>query len=156
MKILPFTIRVPVITASAACLILTNAILATETEPQQDPCALIGKEEVAKIIGELKEAPKPATGLQKEKECNYTTMSGSWLKVSLYSATRWGLQKGIVSEMNPTDLPGLGEEAFGVKRGTSYEVYVRKGKWILEVSSTVGAEPTKKFAQTAVERMSKD
>jgi len=111
------------------------------------------KVEVEKIIGELKEAPKPDTGLQKEKTCDYTTMSGSWLKVSLYTSERWGLQKGIVSEMNPTDIPGLGEEAFSVKRGSTCEIYVRKGKLILEVSSTVGLDPTRKFAEAAIKQL---
>ena len=121
-----------------------------------DACALVSKAEAAKLLGELREEPKPETGIQKEKQCNYTTAAGAWLKVSIYSSDRWGMQKGIVSEMNPTELPGVGEEAFVVKRGTTYEIYVRKGKWILEVSSTVGPEPTKQFAQTAAERMSKD
>jgi hypothetical protein len=141
--------RLATIVAALASLILAGAASAAGT----DPCALIAKEEVAKIIGELKEAPKPDTGLQKEKECHYTTGTGAWLKVSLYSATRWGMQKGIVSEMNPTDLPGLGEEAFAVKRGTTYEIYVRKGELILEVSSTVGANPTLKFAQQAATQL---
>jgi hypothetical protein len=118
-----------------------------------DPCALLAKEDVAKIIGEPRGAPKADTGLQKEKECNYTTTSGAWLKVSLYSSARWGMQKGIVSEMNPTDLPGLGEEAFAVKRGTTYEIYVRKGDSILEVSSTAGADVTKKFAERAAKEL---
>ena len=121
-----------------------------------DACALVSKAEAAKLLGELREEPKPETGIQKEKQCNYTTVAGAWLKVSIYSSDRWGMQKGIVSEMNPTDLPGVGEEAFTVKRGTTYEIYVRKGKWILELSSSAGPEPTKQFAQTAAERMSKD
>ena len=125
----------------------------TENSSKLDPCALVPKEEVAQIIGELKEAPKAETGLQKEKECNYTTTTGAWLKVSLYSSTRWGMQKGILSEMNPTDLSGLGEEAFAVKRGTTYEIYVRKGESILEVSSTVGADATKQFAQMAAKQL---
>jgi hypothetical protein len=120
---------------------------------EPDPCAVVTKAEVEKMIGELKEAPKPDTGLQKEKTCDYTTMSGSWLKVSLYTSERWGLQKGIVSEMNPTEITGLGEEAFSVKRGSTCEIYVRKGKLILEVSSTVGLESTRKFADAAIKQL---
>jgi hypothetical protein len=145
--------RLAIIVAALASLILAANAFAAETDFKLDPCALITKEEVAKIIGELKETPKPDTGLQKEKECHYSTTTGAWLKVSLYSATRWGMQKGIVSEMNPTDLPGLGEGAFAVKRGTTYEIYVRKGELILEVSSTVGANPTLKFAQQAATQL---
>jgi hypothetical protein len=141
--------RLTTIVVAVTGLMLPGAAFAAET----DPCALLGKEEVAKIIGELKDAPKRDTGLRKEKECHYTTNTGAWLKVSLYSATRWGMQKGIVSEMNPTDLPGLGEEAFAVKRGTTYEIYVRKGELILEVSSTVGADETRKFADRATTQL---
>lgn len=91
---------------------LLGALEAAGAEP--DPCALVPKAEAEKILGELKDAPKADTGLQKEKTCDYTTMSGSWLKVSLYTSDRWGMQKGIVIEMNPTDIAGLGEEAFSV------------------------------------------
>jgi hypothetical protein len=113
----------------------------------------VPKAEIEKIIGELKDAPKADTGLQKEKTCDYTTMRGSWLKVSLYPSERWGMQKGIVSEMNPTDVTGLGEEAFSVKRGSTCEIYVRKGKLILEVSSTVGLDLTRKFAEAAIKQL---
>jgi hypothetical protein len=118
-----------------------------------DPCALVPKAEVEKIIGELKTPPKPDTGPQKEKECNYENVGGTWLKVSIYSSERWGMQKGIVSEMNPTDIVGLGEEAYSVKRGSSMEVYVRKGALILEVSSTVGSEKARKFAEAAIKQL---
>jgi hypothetical protein len=138
---------------TVAAVIVGLVVAGSASATEIDPCALIGKDEVARIIGELKEAPKPDTGLQKEKECNYTTGAGAWLKVSLYSSARWGMQKGIVGEMNPTDLPGLGEEAFAVKRGATYEIYVRKGDLILEVSSTVGMEPTKKFAEAATKHL---
>lgn len=153
MNVLSFLTRRQNIVALIAGAMLASQTLAADSDSKLDPCTLIAKEEVARIIGELKELPKSDSGLQKERECNYTTITGAWLKVSLYSATRWGMQKGIVSEMNPTNLPGLGEEAFAVKRGTTYEIYVRKGNLILEVSSTVGAEPTKTFADTAAKQM---
>lgn len=142
-----------IIALICATLLVHPVIRAAAPDEAPDPCALVSKAEVEKIIGELKEAPKADTGLQKEKVCDYTTMTGAWLKVSLYSSERWGMQKGIVSEMNPTPLAALGEEAFTVKRGTTNEVYVRKGKLILEVSSTVGAELTKKFAESAVKQL---
>jgi hypothetical protein len=148
-----------------AVLLLSVAQLATcplfpkagaaekETYSKFDPCVLVPRAEAEKILGELKEAPKSDTGIQQEKECDYTTTAGAWLKARLYSSERWGMQKGTVSEMNPTDLPGLGEEAFAVKRGTTYEIYVRKGVLILEVSSTVGADSTTEFAERAVKQL---
>jgi len=134
-----------------ALLLIASPILAETVAV--DACALVTKAEAEKILGELREAPKPETGIQQEKECNYTNKDGAWLKVSVYSSERWGMQKGIVSEMNPTALPGLGEEAFTVKRGTTHEIYIRQGKLILEISSTVGLEVTKTFAETAVKQL---
>jgi hypothetical protein len=142
---------------AAALAILPPASYAsaagTESYSKLDPCALIAPAHVEKILGELKGAPKANTGIQQEKECDYTTMTGAWLKVRLYSSERWGMQKGIVSEMNPTTLEGLGDEAFSVKQGTSHEIYVRKGALILEVTSTLGPELTKKFAEAAAKQL---
>lgn len=135
------------------CSVAAGAIPLIAIAEEIDACTLVPAAEVQKILGELREPPKPDTGLQREKQCNYTTLDGAWLKASVYSAERWGLQKGIVSEMNPSPLPALGEEAFSVKRGTTTEVYVRGGKWMLEVSSTVGAEQTKQFAAAAVKQL---
>lgn len=132
-------------------LLIAGPNISTAADP--DPCALVPKAEAEKLIGELKTPPKPDTGLQKEKECNYENMAGAWLKVRVYSSERWGMQKGIVSEMNPADITGLGEEAFSVKRGSSIEVYVRKGALILEVSSTVGLDKTRKFAEAAIKQL---
>ena len=143
------------VATALATLILVDYASAAETESDLKlaPCALVPRAEVEKIMGELKEAPKSEEGLQKEKECNYTNKEGAWLKASIYSSERWGLQKGIVSEMNPSPLEGLGEEAFGVKRGSSYEVYVLKGKWILEISSSAGPDVAKKFAAASVKQL---
>jgi hypothetical protein len=151
--------RLPIVlflvaTSLATLSVADNAFAAeTESYSKLDPCALVARAEAEKLLGELKEAPKPDTGIQQEKECNYSTTAGTWLKVRLYSSERWGMQKGIVSEMNPTTLDALGEEAFSVQQGTSHEIYVRKGKLILEVSSTVGPELTRKFAEAAVKQL---
>jgi hypothetical protein len=63
------------------------------------------------------------------------------------------MRKFTVSEMNPENISGLGEEAFVVKRGTDAEVYVRKGEWILEVRSSSGRAITQKVAELAVKKM---
>jgi hypothetical protein len=143
------------VAAPLAILSIAVNAFAAEAEgySKLDPCSLVARAEVEKILGELKGAPKANTGIQQEKECDYTTMTGAWLKVRLYSSERWGMQKGIVSEMNPTTLEGLGDEAFSVKQGTSHEIYVRKGALILEVTSTLGPELTKKFAEAAAKQL---
>ena len=104
-----------------------------------------------KIIGEIKEGPKAKEGLMKEKACEWTNMSGSWLSIAISSADKWGLKKG--SANNPTDLKGFGEEAFTDKRGTDAELYVRKGKWMLEVRASSGSANAQKVAQYVLAKM---
>lgn len=116
-----------------------------------DPCTLVTKEDVAKILGEIKEGPKPKEGLMKEKGCEWTNMSGSWLNLSVYEADQWGMKK--MSANDPTEVKGLGEEAFANKRGTDAELYVRKGALILEVRTSSGKEVAKQVAETAIKKI---
>lgn len=120
-------------------------------ESDMNPCQLIPNEEVAKIIGEIKEGPKAKEGLMKEKVCEWTNMSGSWLSISISAGDKWDLKKG--SANNPTDLKGFGEEAFTDKRGTDAELYVRKGKWMLEVRTSSGSANAQKVAQYVLAKM---
>src|SRR6185436_15486476 len=111
-------------------LLLAVVLLAGEPtrKPEDvDACALVTADEVKAILGALREPPRADTGIQKEKECRYLDGDGQNVTLSVYTAERWGLQKGIVSEMDPKDEPGMGDEAFSVRRGSSTEVYVRKG-----------------------------
>jgi hypothetical protein len=119
--------------------------------PATDPCALISKEDLTKIFGEIKEGPKVKEGLMKEKLCEWTNMSGSWVSLGAFSAEQWGLKKG--SGNNPLEVKGLGEEAFSDKRGTDAELYVRKGKLMLEVRTSSGAEVARKVAELAVKKL---
>src|SRR4051794_21385713 len=122
-------------------LLLAVSLLAGAPERKAedvDACALVSAEEVKEVMGPLREAPHADTGLQKEKECRYLDADGQNLTLSVYTAERWGLQKGIVSEMDPHDEAGLGDEAFSVRRGSSTEVYVKKGALMLEVRGTAG------------------
>ena len=121
----------------AGALWFVTAVIVLAADP--DPCALVPKPEVAKIIGEIKEV-KTTEGLRKEKQCDYANMEGAWLKVSVSSADLWDVVK--MAALDPEPIAGLGDEAYGFKRGTSREVHVRKGKLMLSVSSTVGAEKT--------------
>ena len=120
-------------------------------EPDMNPCTVVPKEEVAKIIGEIKEGPTPKEGLMKEKECQWTNVSGSWLSVGLYSSDKWGLKKGSAND--PVEVKGLGEEAFTDKRGTDAEIFVRKGKWMLEVRTSSGSANARKIAEYAVAKI---
>ena len=132
-------------------LVICIALTTNAAEPD-DPCALVPAADAAKIIGEIKET-KTTEGLRKEKQCDYTTASGAWLKVSLQTADAWEMQKMMFNANDPTPIFGLGEEAFQVKRGNDRVICVRKGKHTLEVSSTVGLEQTQKFAQAAVKNL---
>jgi hypothetical protein len=135
--------------ALAVCL-TTASLLAAEPP---DPCSLLTTAQLESTFGKLKGAPKPDVGVQKEKECHYENESGNFLVLRVYSSERWGMQKGINSENNPTNLPGLGEEAFMVKKGTDKEIYVRKGAWILEIDSSADSEKVKSLASLAAARL---
>ena len=132
-------------------VVLSAARFCFAADPEMNPCTLVPKEELAKIIGEIKEGPTPKEGLMKEKECQWTSTSGSWLSISLYSADKWGLKKGSAND--PKDVAGLGEEAFTDKRGTDAEIYIRKGKWILEVRTSSGGANARKVADYAFAKM---
>ena len=134
------------LSAGALMLLATAVVAAAEL----DPCSLVPKAEVAKIIGEIKEV-KTTEGLRQNKQCDYTNMEGSWLKVTVYSAEHWDVVK--MAALDPAAVSGLGEEAYAAKRGTTREVYVRKGKLMLEVTSTVGADATQKIATAATKQL---
>lgn len=136
-------------------LLVLNCLLATSllaAEPP-DPCTLLTTAQLESTFGKLKGAPKPDVGVQKEKECRYENEDGNFLVLRIYSADRWGMQKGINSESNPTVLAGLGEEAFMVKKGTDKEIYIRKGAWILEIDSSADSEKVKSLAPLAAARL---
>lgn len=133
------------------CSICIFPIFALAETTDVDPCTLIAKEEITKILDEIKEGPKAKDGLMKEKECEWTSISGSWLTLGVGSADKWGLKKG--SANNPAEVKGLGEEAFSDKRGTDAELYVRKGKLMLEVRTSAGGEAAKKAAEIAVKKL---
>src|SRR3954471_2828550 len=126
-------------------VVLAAARFSFAADLEMNPCTLVPKEELAKIIGEIKEGPTPKEGLMKEKECQWTNLSGSWLSISLSSADKWGLKKGSAND--PKDVTGLGEEAFTDKRGTDAEIYVRKGKWMLEIRTSSGSANARKVAE---------
>jgi hypothetical protein len=118
-----------------------------------DPCALLTAAQLEASFGKLKGAPKPDVGIQKEKECRYENEAGNFLVLRLYSSERWGMQKGVNSENNPATLPGLGEEAFLVKKGSDKEIYIRKKDWILEIDSSADSEKVKALAALAAARL---
>ena len=132
---------------TAALFLATLCFAQTEL----DPCTLISKEDLVKILGEIKEGPKPKEGLMKEKLCEWTNMSGSWLSIGVYSSDKWDLKKG--SANNAADVTGLGEGAFTDKRGTDAEIYVRKGKWMLEVRTSSGSANARKAAEIAIQKL---
>jgi hypothetical protein len=133
-------------------LLLSLTLLAPDLATL-DACSLVAAEDVKAILGALREPAKSDTGMQKEKECHYLDGDGQNVTLSVYSATRWGMQKGIVSEMDPHDVPGLGDEAFSVKRGSNTEVYVKKGDLVLEVRGSAGMAVTRAMAEKAAKKL---
>jgi hypothetical protein len=143
-------------------LLLSLALVAAGDDPAApskhqssniDACALVTRAEAAALLGGLRRDPVPQTGYQQERECHYVSERGAQLSVSVYTADRWDLQKGIVSEMSPVAVPGLGDEAFAVRRGTYAEVYVRKGALLLEVRGSAGMEVSRGMAAKAAGRL---
>ena len=137
------------------CGLLYSLPIAAQAEDVKAPdaCALITKAEIEKAFGELKEPPKADVGLQQEKECHFTNKNGNYVVLRLYTAERWDLQKGINSEMHPTAVPGLGEEAFYVSKSGNKEMFVRKGAWILEIDGSTDIDILKTIAATAIARV---
>jgi hypothetical protein len=112
---------------------------------------MISSEDLAKSFGEIKEGPKPKEGLMKEKQCEWTNMSGAWLSIAVYDSEKWDLKKGSAND--PTEIKGLGDEAFSDKRGTDAELYIRKGKLILEVRTSSGAQNARQAADLALKKL---
>ncbi|MFN2508698.1 MAG: hypothetical protein ABR589_07980 [Chthoniobacterales bacterium] len=133
------------------CAIASVARISFAEVPSADPCALISKEELSKILGEIKEGPKPKEGLMKEKQCDWTNVSGAWLTIGIYDAEKWSVKK--MGANNPVDVQGLGEEAYSDKRGTDTELYVRKGKVALEVRTSAGSDVARKAAELAATKL---
>ncbi|MEY2504786.1 MAG: hypothetical protein QOG27_1066 [Verrucomicrobiota bacterium] len=140
-KILPLTL-----------LVAVGSPLSAAEEPP-DPCSLLTAAQLETTFGKLKGTAKPDVGLQKERECHYQNEEGNSLVLRIYSADRWGLEKGINSENNPVPLPNLGEEAFLVKKGTDKEIYIRKKAWILEIDGSADSEKLKALAAVAAGRL---
>ncbi len=127
----------------------------TADEKKIDPCGLVTKAEVEQVMGTLKEDPKVGTGLNPgEVTCDFTNDKGSWSKIRVYrmSSDSWEFQKNMLPNP-PTKLSGIGDEALSTKRGTTTEVYVRKGETVLEVDSSGGIDFAKPIAEKAFTRL---
>jgi hypothetical protein len=118
-----------------------------------DACALVTRAEADAIMGKLREAPKPATTLGKEKACGYLNSDGANATVRVYGADQFGLQKGIDSEEKMVSLPGLGDEAYYTKKGSDTDLWARKGGITLNVNGSIGLEKSKSMAQKALSRL---
>ena len=133
------------------CCSFAAGSLRAADEP--NPCALVSVAQLEATFGQLKGSAKPDVGLQKEKQCRYENDEGNFLVFRVYPAARWGMQKVINSENNPTALPGVGDEAFIVKKGTDKEIYILKKDWILELDSSVDSEKLKTIASAAAAKL---
>jgi hypothetical protein len=122
--------------------------------PNIDACSLVTRDEADAIMGKLREAPKPATTVGKEKACSYgPNTDGANATLRLYGSDQWDLQKGIDSEEKMTDVPGLGDEAYYTKKGTDTDLWVRKGDAVLNVNGSIGIEKARGMAQKALSRL---
>lgn len=132
----------------------TAASVAAVATATVDPCAVVSAKDIGVMFGELKEGPSASSGLRNERQCNYTNMSGSWLKLSLYGGQeRWEWEKGITNAQSPQPVGGLGDEAFAIQRGTDSVVYVRKGDAILELSCSCPATTAEAIARVTTSKL---
>jgi hypothetical protein len=131
----------------------TGAPVPEDRVPDIEACALLERADVVRIFGPLRDEAKPDRGLRGEKDCRWRNEEGQWLKASLYGASRWELEKGIVSEMHPRPLANAGDEAFSVKQGTDSVVHIRKGGAVIEVSCSCGLEKSETLARLAAGRL---
>ncbi len=121
--------------------------------PEVDACAVLTRAEIEPTFGPLKGVPLRDTGLRNEKLCTYSNTAGSWLRMSLYGADRWGVEKGATSERKQKELAGIGNEAFSIKRGTDSVVYVKKGGGVLELSCSCDLAKAEALARKAAPRI---
>ncbi|HXH90185.1 MAG TPA: hypothetical protein VNN25_01295 [Thermoanaerobaculia bacterium] len=121
--------------------------------PDIEACALLDRVDVIRIFGPLRDEAKLDRGLRGERDCRWHNEEGQWLKASLYGASRWELEKAIVSEMHPRAIANAGDEAFSVKQGTDSVVHVRKGGAVIEVSCSCGIEKSESLARIAAARL---
>jgi hypothetical protein len=139
---------------AASSRVASASVAAAEDKiPDIEACTLLDRGDVVRIFGPLRDEAKPDRGLRGEKDCRWRNEEGQWLKASLYGASRWELEKGIVSEMHPRPLANAGDEGFSVKQGTDSVVHVRKGGAIIEVSCSCGIEKAESLARMAAARL---
>jgi hypothetical protein len=123
-----------------------------QTSPQAvDPASLLTRAEATAILGELKGEPELKDGLR-GKKLNFDTLSGSWLSIEVYSAeAHWEPIKGLANDVE--DVAGLGDAAYSSKRGSTRQVFVKKGALMMEVDSSAGLDAAKKAATAATKRL---
>lgn len=120
-----------------------------------DAGSLVTILEMEKIIGKLRNPPKPDTDVRGYSTCDFTNEEGANLKLLVYSSDNWNAQKGAVSEKETHNLSQLGDEAFWVKRGSILELYAKQGNEMLEIDSTIsgGVEAPKKVAALVLKKL---
>lgn len=127
---------------------------ASATATATDPCALVSSRDMAVMFGELKEGPLTSSGLRGERQCNFTNIAGSWIKLSLASGRdRWESEQAMANAQSPRGVGGLGDEAFAIRRGTDSLVFVRKGDSILELSCSCPADTAEAIARVATTKL---
>lgn len=118
-----------------------------------DACALLTRAEAAQVLGEIKNDAEIRTGLHNEKRCGYSNMNGGEVSLGVYGADLWESKRMASEGLDSEDLSGLGEDAFSVRRGTTTQLYIRKGGVILDVNSTAGKDAARRVAERALPRI---
>ena len=126
---------------------------ASSKPPDVDACSLVTRADAEAIMGKLREAPKPTVAVADEKTCSYLNMNGANVTVRIYGSDWYDIQKNLNDADKIVSLPGMGEEAYYVKKSSALDLWVRKGNASLYLNGTIGLEPTKRLAAKILSRL---
>ena len=102
-----------------------------------DPCALITREDAAKVIGEADSSAIAPGGQPGQRSCGYaSSASGKLVTVSVWPSDQAAFDKLKASAGTVTAVSGVGEAAFS----SSNAIYARKGQFAVSVF-VVGITP---------------
>jgi uncharacterized protein DUF3558 len=95
-----------------------------------DPCSLITKQDVAKVIGETDSSAVAPGGQPGQRSCGYAnSASGKLVTVAVFPTDQAGFDKLRTAAGTVTNVPGVGDSAFTLASA----MYARKGSLAVSV-----------------------
>ena len=127
----------------------TPASAQTPGPPKIDPCTLVPRADVERIIGKLSGPPKSQT-LEQARTCEYTFVDGN-LSLEIWVFPASGLERVRNQFKDLTPVTDLGAPAFQRREKTIdwLELYFRKGDVTFEVTMRSSAGDLEKAKDLA-------